>query len=197
MMEKRSASPPGSLSSSTGEGENDETTGEPVNDETTGERKKPVRGRNSTSPLSSRTGEGLGVRQRRLIAYSDGASRGNPGPASIGGLVLDQAGNQLATISRRIGRGTNNEAEYRAAIAAVEAALALGASEVELRMDSELVVLQFNGRYRVRNPRLVPHHQRLLSLKSRLRRLDLVHVPRASNAAADRLANAALDHPLP
>ena len=135
------------------------------------------------------------MESRRLVAYSDGASRGNPGPASIGGLVLDEAGNQLATISRAIGRGTNNEAEYRAAIAAVEAALALGATEVELRMDSELVVLQFKGRYRVRNPRLIPHYQRLLSLRSRLKRLELVHVPRALNAAADRLANAALDHP--
>lgn len=137
------------------------------------------------------------IESRRLIAYSDGASRGNPGPAAIGGLVLDEAGTQIATISRGIGRGTNNEAEYRAAIATIEAAIALGAAEIELRMDSELVVRQFTGRYRVRNPGLIPYYQRLLGLKRQLRRLDLVHVPRAGNAAADRLANAALDHPLP
>jgi ribonuclease HI len=142
-------------------------------------------------------GEEARNQRRRLIAYSDGASRGNPGPASIGGLVVDEAGNELAAISRAIGRGTNNEAEYRAAIAAVEAALALGATNVELRMDSELVVLQFNGRYRVRNPRLIPHYQRLVALRSRLQQLTLVHVPRALNAAADRLANAALDRLLP
>src|SRR6266571_110592 len=69
----------------------------------------------------------------RLIAYSDGASRGNPGPAAIGALVLGEDGQPLAEISRHIGRGTNNEAEYRAAIAAVEAAMALGARSVELR----------------------------------------------------------------
>jgi ribonuclease HI len=107
--------------------------------------------------------------------------------------VFDEDGALLAEISERIGRGTNNEAEYRAAIAAVEAAIGLGASSVELRMDSELVVRQFSGRYRVRNPALARHYQRLDSLKRRLDRLDLVHVPREHNREADRLANRALD----
>lgn len=132
---------------------------------------------------------------RRLIGYSDGASRGNPGPASIGGVVLDENGSTLAEISQRIGRGTNNEAEYRAAIAVVEAAIALGAASLELRMDSELVVRQLSGRYRVRNPALVRHFQRLDSLRRQLQRLTVVHVPRELNRAADRLANAALDAP--
>lgn len=132
---------------------------------------------------------------RRLIAYSDGASRGNPGPASIGGVVLDEDGNQLETISRRIGHGTNNEAEYRAAVAVVEAALALGASQLELRMDSELVARQLTGRYRVRNPGLIPHYQRLQTLRSQLQRLHVVHVRREFNREADRLANLALDRP--
>jgi ribonuclease HI len=134
---------------------------------------------------------------RHLIAYSDGASRGNPGPAAIGGLVQDEAGTRLATISEAIGRGTNNEAEYRAAISAVEAAIALGAGSVELRMDSELVVRQFSGRYRVRNPALIKHFQRLDALRRRLQRLDLVHVPREQNREADRLANLALDRRVP
>ena len=136
------------------------------------------------------------ARQRRLTAYSDGASRGNPGPAAIGALVLDETGSVLERISERIGRGTNNEAEYRAAIAAVEAAIALGATSLELRMDSELVVRQYSGRYRVRNPALVRHYQRLDTLKRRLERLDLVHVPRELNREADRLANLALDTPV-
>src|SRR6266567_5887963 len=129
----------------------------------------------------------------RLIAYSDGASRGNPGPAAIGALVLGEDGQPLAEISRHIGRGTNNEAEYRAAIAAVEAAIALGARDVELRMDSELIVRQFHGVYRVRNPALGRHFQRLSALRRQLDRLELVHVPRALNREADRLANRALD----
>lgn len=132
---------------------------------------------------------------RKFIAYSDGASRGNPGPASIGGIVLDEAGNRLEAISRRIGRATNNEAEYRAAVAVVEAALALGATELELRMDSELVVRQISGRYRIRNPRLMPFFQRLTALRGRFQRFSIEHVPRARNAEADRLANAALDQP--
>lgn len=132
---------------------------------------------------------------KQLIAYSDGASRGNPGPASIGALVYDEDGQILEEISRRIGRGTNNEAEYRAAIAAVEAAIGLGATRVELRMDSELVVRQFSGRYRVRNPALLQHYQRLIALRRQLDRLELVHVPRELNRDADRLANLALDQP--
>jgi len=131
--------------------------------------------------------------RRRLVAYSDGASRGNPGPASIGGVVLDESGETLAKISRRIGRGTNNEAEYRAAIAVVEAALALGASSLELRMDSELVVRQLEGRYRVRNPALTRHFQRLDALRRHFDRLTVAHVPRELNRVAERLANAALD----
>jgi ribonuclease HI/probable phosphoglycerate mutase len=129
----------------------------------------------------------------RLIAYSDGASRGNPGPAAIGALVLDESGELLTEIARFIGRGTNNEAEYRAAIAAVEAAVALGAREIELRMDSELVVRQYNGIYRVKNPALMRHFQRLDALRRQVDSLKLVHIPRALNKHADRLANKALD----
>jgi ribonuclease HI len=92
-----------------------------------------------------------------------------------------------------IGHGTNNEAEYRGAIAALEAALGAGAREVELRLDSELVVRQIIGRYKVRNPRLAPLHKRLLDIRSRFDRVVVAHVPRALNKVADRLANEALD----
>jgi ribonuclease HI len=143
-------------------------------------------------PASGRSARPSARGGPRLVGYSDGASRGNPGPASIGGVVLDETGQTLETISRRIGHGTNNEAEYRAAIAVVEAALALGAAALELRMDSELVVRQLEGRYRVRNPALMRHFQRLDALRHRLR-LTVAHVPRELNRVADRLANAALD----
>jgi ribonuclease HI len=132
-----------------------------------------------------------------VIAYADGASRGNPGPASFGVALFNEAGEQLHQASRSLGRATNNQAEYHGAVAALEAALGLGAREVELRMDSELVVRQLSGRYRVRNPRLIPLHKRVLALRSRFERVQVRHVPRNQNRVADRLANEALDHSAP
>ncbi len=132
-------------------------------------------------------------RQDRVIAYADGASRGNPGPAAIGVVLVDEGGQELHRSGRRLGRATNNQAEYRAAIAALEAALGLGASEVELRMDSELVVRQLRGRYKVRNPRLIPLYKRILDLRGRFASLVATHIPRQENSLADALANEALD----
>lgn len=100
---------------------------------------------------------------------------------------------ELHRSSRALGRATNNQAEYRGAIAALEAALGLGAGEVELFMDSELVVRHLSGRYRVRNPRLIPLYKRILDLRSRFQRVTLHHVPREENRLADGLANEALD----
>lgn len=129
----------------------------------------------------------------RWIAYADGASRGNPGPASIGAVLYDDNGREVHTVSRRIGWATNNEAEYQAAIAALEAAHALGVGDLELRMDSELVVRQLDGRYKVRKPSL----QRLFGLVKDLQwRFDSFgarHVRRELNKRADELANLALD----
>ena len=127
------------------------------------------------------------------IVYSDGASRGNPGPASIGAVVIDPTGAIRHEISETLGVATNNVAEYRALIAGLEAALALGARRVEARMDSELVMRQAIGRYRVKNPGLMPYHQRLIALRPRFDEVVFRHVPRALNAQADALANRALD----
>jgi len=129
----------------------------------------------------------------RWIVYTDGASRGNPGPAAIGAVVYNEQGREAHTISRRIGRATNNEAEYQAAIAGLEAALALGAGDVTLLMDSELVARQLEFRYKVRNPRLRPLFERLLDLRRRFQSFSVQAVPRARNARADALANQALD----
>jgi ribonuclease HI/probable phosphoglycerate mutase len=126
------------------------------------------------------------------LAYSDGASRGNPGPAAIGAVIYDPEGHEVYRLGRRLGTATNNEAEYRAAIAALEAALALGARRVELRMDSELVVRQMSGRYRVRNPRLARLYARMLALRQRFDELVVRHVPRTENRLADELASQAL-----
>jgi ribonuclease HI len=127
------------------------------------------------------------------LAYTDGASRGNPGPASIGAVIYDSAGTEVHTISEAIGVTTNNVAEYRALVAALEAAFALGARRLEVRMDSELIVRQAIGRYKVKNPGLIPLHQRLIQLRPRFDEVVFRHVPRTQNKLADRLANQALD----
>lgn len=127
------------------------------------------------------------------VVYADGASRGNPGPSAIGAVIFDDKDRECHHISEAIGQATNNEAEYRAAIAGVEAALALGARHVELRMDSELVVRQLDSRYRVRNPRLKRLFARMKDLRWRFASFRAVAVPRQDNALADKLANQALD----
>ncbi len=131
--------------------------------------------------------------QLHVVAYADGASRGNPGPSSYGAVVYDEAGVELSTASKALGYGTNNQAEYQGAIAALEASLGLGASEVTLRLDSQLIVRQLDGRYRVKNPKLIPLHKRMLDLRSRFTRVIVEHVPREENKVADKLANEALD----
>jgi len=127
------------------------------------------------------------------VVYTDGASRGNPGPAAIAAVLFNEAGQEVHRLSQRIGRATNNVAEYRAAIAGLEAALALGAQQVELRMDSELVVRQLDARYRVRNPALKKLFARLQELRWRFQALEAKAIPREENRLADRLANQALD----
>ena len=129
----------------------------------------------------------------RLTVYADGASRGNPGPAAIGASVQDPGGDELASVSETIGRTTNNVAEYRAAIAGVRAAHDLGATSIDLRLDSELVVKQLAGRYRVKNAALKPLFAALVEALEAVGPYTVGHVPRARNKRADALANEALD----
>jgi ribonuclease HI len=130
---------------------------------------------------------------QHLICYADGASRGNPGAAAIGGVVMRAEGAVLEKVSEAIGVATNNVAEWRAAIAVLAAAQRLGARSVELRMDSELVVRQLQGRYQVRNPGLRPLYEEARALLVGFDQVAITHVPRARNARADKLANNALD----
>lgn len=127
-----------------------------------------------------------------LVINADGASRGNPGPAAIGATIKDENGRLLASVSQRIGRTTNNQAEYRALIAALEKAISLEARRVDIRLDSELVVRQVEGRYKVKKATLRPLYLRVGELLGQLEGFTLTHVPREQNAEADRLANAAL-----
>jgi ribonuclease HI len=131
----------------------------------------------------------------KWLVFADGASRGNPGEASIGAVVYDESGAEAATVSKRLGRATNNEAEYQAAIAGLEAALDLGGGSVKLRMDSELVIRQLEGRYKVKNARLKPFFERLMELRWQFDSFSAMSVPRAKNKRADELANQALDAP--
>ncbi|HZP26798.1 MAG TPA: ribonuclease HI family protein [Dehalococcoidia bacterium] len=133
------------------------------------------------------------MRDRTWTVYADGASRGNPGRAAIGSAVYDESGRLVEEISQAIGFATNNVAEYRSAIAGLEAARRRGAGAVELRMDSELVVRQLQGRYRVRHPNLRPLWTQLTSLAGAFPSFRVRHVPREMNKVADALANRALD----
>ncbi|MFC2014278.1 ribonuclease HI family protein [Chloroflexota bacterium] len=132
------------------------------------------------------------MKVERAIIHSDGASRGNPGLAAIGATIKDEEGKLIATISQSIGRTTNNQAEYRAVIAALEEAIRLGASQVELNSDSELVVRQLKGEYRVKKAELKPLHQRVKQFQGSLDSFIINHIPREQNTEADRLANKAL-----
>jgi ribonuclease HI len=127
----------------------------------------------------------------RLVINVDGASRGNPGPAAIGVVIADASGREVLAWGEAIGRTTNNVAEYRAAIAGLEKALELGARSVELRADSELLVHQVNGRYRVKNAGLRPLHAKVTELLGRFESWSAAYVPREKNARADALATAA------
>jgi len=126
-----------------------------------------------------------------VVVHTDGSSRGNPGPAGIGVVLVHPDGTILREVSRAIGRATNNVAEYRAAIAGVEAAARLGARRVLLRSDSELLVRQLRGEYRVRNPDLKALHARLMRAVEGFEHFACEHVGREANARADALAAAA------
>ncbi len=130
---------------------------------------------------------------RKLVIYTDGAARGNPGPAGAGVRIEAPDGAALAEIAEYLGEATNNVAEYKAMLLGLERARALGASEVEIRSDSELLVRQMTGEYKVRNEGLRPLVARAHALAAAFTSVDFVHVRRERNRDADRLANLAID----
>jgi ribonuclease HI len=128
------------------------------------------------------------------LIHTDGAARGNPGPAGAGAILRDAAdGSMLAEIAEPLGRATNNVAEWTAVQLALEEALRLGATHVDLRMDSQLVARQIAGIYRVKHPDLQPLHGRVMELLERIGAYSVGHVPRELNKEADRLSNVAID----
>jgi ribonuclease HI len=133
---------------------------------------------------------------RRLLIHTDGAARGNPGPAGLGAILRDaQTGETVAELATYLGIRTNNYAEWTAVEDALEEALRLGATHVDLRMDSQLVARQISGRYRVKHADLKPIHTRVMAMLGRLQGYSVGHVPRELNKDADRLSNVAIDQP--
>jgi ribonuclease HI len=128
-----------------------------------------------------------------LHIHIDGASRGNPGEAAFGVQVSDERGAELAALAGYLGRATNNVAEYQALLHALRHARERGARRVVIFSDSELVVRQVDGRYRVKHPDIVPLHREAMALLGSFEQARVVHVPREQNREADRLANRALD----
>jgi ribonuclease HI len=129
----------------------------------------------------------------KLILRADGASRGNPGPAAIGVLLTNSRGQVVEEFGKAIGRATNNEAEYRGLLAGLDAAIVRGATELDVHLDSELLVAQLEGLYKIRAANLKPLHAEAKRKLKRFSHVRINHVPRSSNSRADSLANRALD----
>jgi ribonuclease HI len=129
----------------------------------------------------------------KLTVNVDGGARGNPGPAAIGAVVRDAAGTIVEERGEKIGRATNNVAEYRALLLGIELAAAHGADELELIGDSELIVRQVEGKYKVKDTTMKELHGQVKAALAPFDRWSIRHVRREQNADADRLVNAALD----
>lgn len=135
---------------------------------------------------------------KKIIIYTDGGSRNNPGIAGAGVYITDADGNEIKKIKKFLGIQTNNWAEYEALILGLEGAKKIlgknsKSTEIEVRMDSELIVKQMKGEYRVKQPALFEQFVRVNNLKVDFSNIKFVHIPRAKNGEADKLANEAMD----
>lgn len=128
-----------------------------------------------------------------LIAHVDGGARGNPGPAGYGVVITDQAGHKVAALSEYLGHQTNNYAEYNGLLAALDYALEHGHKALKVVADSELLVKQIRGEYKVKSPTLLELYQRAKKMIAPLEWFSIQHVLRGGNQEADRLANLAMD----
>lgn len=135
------------------------------------------------------------ARALKLVFHVDGGARGNPGPAAIGVVISDADGAVIDEVAERIGLATNNVAEYRAVLRALDRARELGADEIEIIGDSELIARQLSGVYKVKHPAMKPLHEQAIAALADFARWSIRSVPRAQNARADGLVNAALDGP--
>jgi ribonuclease HI len=129
----------------------------------------------------------------RLRLYSDGAARGNPGPSGAGAVLIEPGGQVVAKLGKYLGTHTNNYAEYMGLLIGLKHAKSLGAKEIEIFADSELLIRQLGGRYQVKSPSLRPLYEEAVKLLNDFSRVKLVHVPREMNAEADEMSNRAID----
>jgi ribonuclease HI len=129
----------------------------------------------------------------KIIIFSDGGARGNPGPAGIGAVLYDENKKIVAEISQYLGETTNNQAEYKALIAALKEAKRLKAEELTCYLDSELVVKQLNREYKIKNKDLAPLFLEVYNLSLSFKKISFIHIPREKNTVADNLANKAMD----
>jgi len=130
---------------------------------------------------------------RVVRVYSDGAARGNPGPAGAGAVLTDENGHAIARLGRFLGKQTNNVAEYQGLILGLTHALQLGYRDVEVRADSQLLVRQLKGEYAVKHAGLKPLHAEAIRLLRSFDHVEIQHVPREENALADEMSNRAID----
>ena len=149
------------------------------------------------SRTRSRSSEGLsptqGAPESYLIAHVDGGARGNPGPAGYGVVITDQTGRKVASLSEYLGHQTNNYAEYNGLLAALDYAIEHGPRALKVVGDSELLVKQIRGEYKVKSPTLLELYQRAKQMIGQLEWFSIQHVLRGGNQEADRLANLAMD----
>ena len=133
------------------------------------------------------------MKNRKVFIYTDGGSRGNPGPAGIGVVILDEKKKRIGELSKYIGETTNNNAEYNALICGLEEALNLKADEAVVYLDSELVAKQLNGEYRVKNEEIKPLFERALKALKNFKSFEIKHIDRSKNKEADKLVNRAIN----
>jgi ribonuclease HI len=133
------------------------------------------------------------MKKNKLIIYTDGGARGNPGPAGIGAIAKNDDNEIVFEISEFIGKTTNNQAEYRALVSAIKKAKQLKTEEVDFFLDSELVVKQLNREYKVKNKDLMPLFLEISNLRKQFKKITFSHVRREFNKEADKLANMAMD----
>lgn len=129
----------------------------------------------------------------KVVIYTDGGARGNPGPAGIGVAIYDEKKKLLATYKNYIGEATNNQAEYQAVILALEKALEMEAKQIDFKLDSELAVKQLRGEYKVKNEQLASLVRDVFQLSNKFESINYSHVPREQNKLADKLVNEAID----
>lgn len=128
------------------------------------------------------------------VMYTDGGARGNPGIAGIGVRIEDKDGNVIREISQYIGEQTNNVAEYKALSRGLEVAVDLGIKKITCYLDSELVVKQIKGEYKVKNERMIPMYNMIIPLIKKFDSFEIIHIRRELNKKADKLANEAMDN---